>query len=33
MVVELDGTELIRAADRSFRDPLDDISIIHDGAD
>jgi hypothetical protein len=31
MVVELDGTELIRAADRSFRDPFDGISIINDG--
>jgi len=33
MVVELDGTVLIRAADRSFRDPFDGISIINDGGD
>jgi len=33
MVVELDGTELIRAADRSFRDPFDGVSIVNDGGD
>lgn len=33
MVVELDGTELIRATDRSFRDPFDGISIVNDGGD
>lgn len=33
MLVSLDGTDILQATDRSFRDPFDGVSLVNDGGD
>ena len=33
MTVSLDGTEIMRTTDRSFRDPFDGVALVNDGGD